>query len=416
MTTEELDLACWPIFYSMTKHGIAVDQAAMNKLRDEILIKTAELGGELFRLAPTLEPSKPRSVAAWMTSQNLFGKRTATGQLATGERDLAGFNNPVLNKVIEWRGLNKLVNTFIEPTLAISDQDPVENTTLGVVHPRWRLTKVRSGRVSMEEPNLLAFPSRDELGKKVRECFVPRPGHSFVSVDYSQLEPRIVAALSQDPTLLAIYRDGRDLYAETATSLSVTRTVAKLITLGVLYGMMAKRLQEQLVLAGCVAPDGEPLYSVEECERLIEKWFDTYPGVRKLVRDVVKEARDNGGYATTYDGRTRYLPAILLPGTGYPNGKLRQEAERQAFNHRIQGTGMEMLKRAMIRVDKQLGTLVQPVLAIHDELVYEVKGVYGGVGAGEMWAGALASHIESNLNGVALPTSSSHGPSWGSLK
>ncbi len=414
MTTLQLDLKTWSIFYSMTKHGIAVDQAAMEQLRSEILCQHAELGGELFRMAPTLEPSKPRSVAAWMTSHDLFGKRTATGQLATGERDLAGFNNPVLNKVIEWRGMAKLLNTFIEPTLEIADQDPIENTTLGVVHPRWRLTKVRSGRVSMEDPNLLAFPSRDEMGKRVRMCFVPRPGHAFVSVDYSQLEPRIVAALSQDPTLLAIYREERDLYTETAAALGVSRTAAKTITLGVLYGMMGKRLAEQLVLAGCIAPDGQPLYPVEECDELIKKWFDTYPGVYRLVKMITAEARECGGFATTEGGRTRFLPALLLPGMGYPNGKLRLEAERQAFNHRIQGTGMEMLKHAMIRVD-ELFDQVQPVLAIHDELVYEVPNK--NAGSAVMWGEVLAAHIRvADYQGVELKTSMSHGLSWGSLK
>ena len=396
-STESLDLATWPIFYGMSQRGMYVSTERLQSLRNEVIEKADAVLATVHGSSTIINPGSSREVAAWLESQGFGGKRTASGDhLATDERSLKAHKHPVIDAVLEYRGLTKLVGTFIDPTLEIAIK------TGGTVHPKWRLTKVRSGRVATEDPNLLAFPSRDEMGRKVRSCFMARPYRRLVSIDFSQLEPRIVAALSQDPKLLAIYRDGRDLYDEIAADLSIKRQAAKIVTLGVLYGMAAKRLMEQLQLAGMS-------YTQEFCEALIAKWFDTYIGVKDLVARVISEAKEKDGWVYTTGGRGRYLPGLFLDGWGWPSATLREEAERQAFNHVIQGTGMEQLREAMLRVkDYPYANLL---LAIHDELLFEVPMV-----GAEDHASALAARVTAVFQGVKLATSTSIADDWGSLK
>ena len=398
MTPEQLDLAVWPIFYAMSRRGIEVGTGALKKLLAGVQGGMSEQMDQI-KLRAEIDPASPKSISEWMKKEGLTGKHTRTGQMSTNERDLVGYNNPVLNAVVLWRGLAKLEGTFIQPIL-----DRVVETGSNIVHPKWRLTRVKSGRVSCEDPNLLAFPSRDEMGKEVRKCFVAREGYSFVSVDFSQLEPRLVAAISGDPKLIEIFATGRDLYSEIAAALGVPRQAAKIVTLGVLYGMGAKRLMEQLALAGIVKTE-------QECEAIIHAWFDAYPAVKALVRDVIRVAKGQGGWATTQERRRRFLPALFLTGDRWPNAKLREEAERQAFNHLIQGTGMEQLKRAMIRVRDVAYRDVHPTLAIHDEMIYEVPASQ----APEI-AERLGSIMSCEYGDVTLKTSFSVGQTWGSLK
>lgn len=412
MTAESLDLSVWPIFYRMSRRGLMVSFERLEALLAEVRAKKEEqlfLCGE-FAGRP-LNPNSGDDVGAWLAEQGFMGKHTkTTHRLATDERSLSQYDHPAIDCILQYRGLNKLEGTFILPVIAKAEQDRVENTLCGVVHPRWRLTKVRSGRVATEDPNLLAFPSRDEMGKKVRSCFVARPGYKLVSADYSQLEPRIVAALSGDPRLLRIYAENRDLYTEIAGDLGVTRTAAKILTLGILYGMGAGRLHEQLLMSGCRNDDGSPTYDEFACEALIEKWFNTYPGVRRLVNATIAKARASSGWAFTHGWRGRLLPGLFLEGKYWPNAKLREEAERQCFNHLIQGSGMECLKEAMVRIDQANLPDVYPMLAIHDELIYEVPE--GSVFA----AAAIAEKMTRDFCGVTLKVSVSEAGDWGSLK
>jgi DNA polymerase-1 len=277
----------------------------------------------------------------------------------------------------------------------------------------------------MEDPNLLAFPSRDELGAKVRSCFVPREGFVFVSCDYSQIEPRVAAALSGDTRLRGIYERGEDLYTSTAAALfhirpeQVTlkrhRLPAKTTTLGVLYGIGETRLYEELVKVGCgeAERDGhwEPYFNAEDCQDLISEWFALYPDVRRLAQQVCQEARSRDGIALTQMGRKRHLPALFLQGSRWPEEKLRQEAERQAFNHLIQGTAQEIIKTAMVRVGAEPNLPAFPLLQIHDELLFETP---------KFGAGIVASRIEALMSdillGVSLPAKATIAADWGQLK
>src|SRR3990167_1526410 len=214
----------------MSQRGLLV---SIPKLEELLANVRAQMAGQLAVIdaiaGRQINPSSGDEVADWMIGVGLTGKSTRRRKrLATDERSLAGHDHPVLKAVVEYRGLRKLETTFIEPVIQMASK-----TFDSVIHPRWRLTKVKSGRPAMEDPNLLAFPSREEMGRKVRDCFIARPGYRLLSSDYSQLEPRMTAALSQDSKLLHIFSSGIDLYDGVKADLGVpSRQVAKTLTLG----------------------------------------------------------------------------------------------------------------------------------------------------------------------------------------
>ena len=393
MVTDDLDLQVWPIFHDMTTRGLQLDKSKMYLLRGTILGKIIQLD-----FPDGMNAASPLSISNWMKKQGFHGKTTKSGQLATDERTLAGYDDPVLNKVVEWRGLQKIINTFIDPSLVLADKN-------SVIHPKWRLTKVRSGRIACEKPNLLAFPARDEIGLEVRKCFIAREGFKMVSCDFSQIEPRIVAWLSGDTRLLEIFTNNVDLYSSVATDLGVTRPTAKLVTLGVLYGMSPMRLQSQLKMVSIEK-------SVEFCASLINQWFASYPKVRQLMTDTIRQAKQEAGWASTNEGRKRFLPGLFLQGNRWPNRNMREEAERQAFNHLIQGSAQEQMKRAMLRVDRKVSSAL-PLLQVHDEMVYEVPEK-----SRETLSQMISQTMATSLicPPVDLKTAAVIGDSWGDLK
>lgn len=423
-TPESLDLAVWPIFARMTERGLRVDLSKLASLRAEV---EAELDAQEAALEAyagrALNPYSPDEVGAWLKAEGLAGgRKTRTGAVSTDERTLSQLTDlhPAPGAILECRGLRKLIGTFIDPTIANAERHD------STVHPRWRLTKVKSGRPSMEDPNLLAFPTRDAWGKRVRDCFVARPGHLLISVDFSQIEPRVAAALSGDPALREVFASGRDLYADMARRIfrehhpdaaykteplkTLKRQPAKIILLGcVLYGMQAPLLYDELVKWGCGTPS-EPFYSIEACEDFVRRRFEPYPLVGRLVQETARLARAADGWAETRGGRRRFLPALLCDGHRWPAEKLREEAERQAFNHLIQGTAQEIMKEAMLRADGAISG-ADPLLQIYDEMVYEIPG-----SVADERAALLADRMATSLEGVRIETSWSVGDSWGALK
>lgn len=408
----ESDLAVWPIFYRMSKRGLTVDQSRVQALLATVRSQQRDIECQLAAdVGPDFNPASADQVARWMESRRITGKRTKKkGRLATDERALSMYGSPVLNRVVEFRGLQKLDSAFLTPLLGRD-----------IVHPKWKLTRVRSGRVAMEDPNLLAFPARDEMGRAVRQCFVARPGTRLIGVDYAQIEPRIVAALSQDVGLLEVYGADRDLYTETARKLFHLedqkvdplrhRLPAKTTTLGVLYGIGPQKLYEELQRVGC--GEGDPLvpfFDLEGCERLIDAWFATYPRVADLARRTVQEARQQDGWVYTVGGRGRFLPGLFLTERRWPHTWLREESERQAFNHVVQGTAQEIMKEAMLRVD-QAGLPFEPLLQIHDELIGETP-----VAAVQETASRITSTMECDFRGVRLKAKATVADNWGDLK
>lgn len=429
---EALDYAVWPMLHAMTVRGLRVDQAALDNLQRKAAGRMDECLAELETLVGhPVNPNSGYDVADWMVEEGFTGRMTPKGdRLSTNEKALRLHVSPVIDLVLEYRGLQKIVGSFIEPTRQYSRFD-------GRIHPRWKPTRVASGRLACgrttassegytqwDSPNLMAFPARDEWGKALRACFVADPGYTMFSIDYSQIEMRNAAALSQDEELLRIYREGRDIYAETVPALFgvpipddwkdnsewkvAYRLPSKVVTLAVGYGIGGQSLFEQLLLWGCGTPDA-PRFPLEECDPLIERWFGRYTGVRRLGHKVCATARANGGWAVTELGRRRFLPALFYEGRRYPQTKMRAEAERQALNHLIQGTSQEDEKRGMLAVwPRAEAGEWEPLLQIHDEIVGQTRN--------PAIVPELAAAMVAERGGVMLKTEWSTGENWSQLK
>lgn len=447
MTPEQLDLAVWPTFARMTARGIMVDPQKLIELRTDVAVELEAQEAALQAYAGCdLNPYSPQQVGAWLVRTGLAGRRKrTTGAIETGVRALSLLTDrhPAPAAILECRGLAKLISTFIDPVLEIVEHSPDR-----AVHPMWRLAGrhskedenkphggTRSGRPSCERPNLLAFPSRvsnqpgmsyTRFGKRVKDAFIARPGFKLISCDYSQIEPRIAAALSKDPGLMDVYLQKRDIYADMARRIfrmtetdaqfkadplkTTHRQPAKIILLGcVLYGMGPDSLYEDFIKFGCGTPS-KPNFDMAACEDFVRRRFEPYPMVGALVERCVREAATRGGVAITYGGRTRALPALLLDGRTWPASSMRAEAERQCFNHLIQGTAQEKMKEGMIRVE-QSRLPVYPLLQIYDELVLEVRESEAPQVLPDLIR-AMSSHFE----GIDIVASGSVADSWGALK
>jgi DNA polymerase-1 len=406
MTAEELDLAVWSIFHRMSRKGIRVDHGKLEALRDEVDRLAVDAKERVEVMAGReLNPNSGDQVAEVLTDMGYKGKMTPKGdRMCTDEQSLKLIDDPIIEPILEYRGHIKLLSAFVQPTFEAARGD-------GRVHPHWKLTQVRSGRVACgderrpDRPNLMAFPAREEIGLKVRGCFVADPGHVMFSVDYSQIEPRLVAALSGDVSLKAVYAEGRDLYVDAQERLSIsTRDISKTLTLGIFYGLEGKGLSIRL------KGDGVDI-DENACNDLIRRWFEAYPKVAEYKHKIVQLARSNEGRCQTYGGRVRTLPALYFNKRRWPGSKLCEEAERQAFNHVIQGTAQEFMKRGMLAADSPS---FDPLLQMHDELVGQVH---------EDLVEALVPCIAEDMEhhdvlgtGMSLTTDFETGPDWASLK
>jgi DNA polymerase-1 len=304
----------------------------------------------------------------------------------------------------------------------------------GRVHPHWRLTSVKSGRPSTHDPNILAFPSRDALGLKIRGCFVAPDGYELTSVDLSQIEPRMAAILSGDEWLLDVYRSGKDIYVELAQRLfrlpadkiekKRHRTPTKTVFLGLLYGIGAAKAFEQSIVMGCYdIVDGRmvPFFTVEQMEELLKGTLDVMPGVAAMIAAVAADVRRTG-YSSTVLGRKRPLPAVWLQGPRWPQAKLREEAIRQAFNHKIQGSSAEVMKRAQMRLEssgipliQSFGIEVWPLVQQYDELVLEHTEGYGDIVQATLRDAMEADAAEFNYP-IPIVAEGATAKDWGSLK
>lgn len=289
------------------------------------------------------------------------------------------------------------------------------------LHPSIKAAFVATGRFSTENPNLMAFPARTEMGKKVRSCFIAPPGRVLHSIDLSQIELRVTAALSGDEAMLEIFRTGQDMHKATARRMFKTgeptgdqRYGAKTVNFGILYGLTAAGLYMQYVLKGIAT-------TLEECEETIAAWFRAYPRVKPWMQEVLTQARLEGA-ARTPAGRMRFMPALRLTGEGWPWEYLRSGAERATNNHPVQGGAGECMKRGMIRVWEHVypelwkrGAYCEPLLQIHDELLTEVdddEEVRMQWDLGALWA------LQNDELAAKVPVKaeSKYGANWGLLK
>jgi DNA polymerase I len=288
-------------------------------------------------------------------------KLTKTRQFITNEEILQRLvhKHPVVDKVLEYRGLKKLLSTYVEalPLLV--------NRKTGRIHTSYNQAVAATGRLSSNNPNLQNIPVRDERGRELRKAFVPEKDHIFLSADYSQIELRLMAHLSRDSGMIGDFLSGNDIHAATASKIfgvdikDVTREMrgrAKTANFGIIYGISSYGLSERLTIGR------------KEAKELIDGYFNSYPGVKTYMDESIRKARDKG-FVTTMLGRKRYLPDIHSR-----NQVVRGNAERNAINAPIQGSAADIIKIAMVRIHdriKKEKLLSKMILQVHDELIFE---------------------------------------------
>jgi DNA polymerase-1 len=286
--------------------------------------------------------------------------KTKKGEISTQESELLKIidTHPIVPKILDYRKLVKVASTYTDSLLV--SFDPKD----GRVHPVYNQTGTSTGRLSSENPNVQNIPLKGELADLVREAFIAEKGFLFLGADYSQLELRLAAHLSEDENLLAAFKNNLDIHSQTAKLVFgeenlETRRMAKAINFGIIYGMQAKGLAERLRIP------------ISQAQKIIERYFHFYPGLKKMREDLIEKAKIYG-YAETLSGRKLSLPEI------YSNSyREKSEAERIAVNMPIQGLGADIIKKAMIAIDRALYEEfikeANLILSVHDELVLEVK-------------------------------------------
>jgi DNA polymerase I-like protein with 3'-5' exonuclease and polymerase domains len=277
--------------------------------------------------------------------------------------------HPLIRHMIEFGQLTKIHGTYVVPYLGGDIEVYDESGDSSVKHVETQLIDGRifgqfkqfgaeSGRFSSSQPNLQNIPSRSEIGKRVREAFVPDEGHLMIVADYSQIEPRIIASLSEDPTMLHTYRDGGDVYEAVADRMGVQRSTGKTLVLAIAYGVGAAKISADI---GC---------STLEARELMVYFANKFPKIGQHKNRVIGRARNTHRkepWSETLLGRRRILPALR-----WTNEDLRSEAERQAYNHRIQGTAADIMKLALVNVHAGLPDSAKMLLTVHDEIVITV--------------------------------------------
>ncbi len=291
-------------------------------------------------------------------------KKTQSGHYSTAAGVLEDFKglHPVIDLILEQRQISKLVSTYVDalPVLV--------NPHDGRLHTSFNQAGAETGRLSSNNPNLQNIPVRSELGREIRRAFVAAPGHKLLAADYSQVELRILAHVSQDEAMLAAFRAGADIHKATAATIygvpleqvtSEQRSIAKMVNFATSYGVSAFGLASRTSL------------NRTEAQAFLDAYFQTYPGIRRYVDETIAKAKEQG-YVETLLGRRRYFPILKNRSGSAPD---RQQAERAAINHPIQGTAADIIKIAMVRLHAALrerGLRSRMLLQVHDELVLEV--------------------------------------------
>ena len=353
-----------PVLASMEKAGITIDRAALKVFLDEVqgeldrlTARIYEEAGEVFNIRSAQQIGDILFRKLGLSS----GKSTSGGQASTSQAVLEKLSgeHPVVDALLEYRKQEKMRSTYLEPLPRLADQD-------GRIHTTLNQTATATGRLSSSNPNLQNIPVRGDMGRRMRTCFTAGPGMKLISADYSQVELRVLAHYSQDPTLVAAFRNGEDIHTRTAALLYDVepseigpdeRRKAKTINFGLIYGRGPRKLAQDLAIP------------MAEAKMFIERYFARFAHIKEFFDSVEESARELG-YVTTLSGRRRPLPDMRSL-----SGQARALAERQAVNTLIQGSAADLIKFAMLAVfnDKELRRLkARLLLQIHDELIVEV--------------------------------------------
>ena len=362
----DIEMPLMPVLASMEMNGVCLDTVSL-KETSEVLTnrlkvienKIYELSGETFNIA------SPKQVGEILFDKLKIvekAKKTKTGQYVTNEEVLQGLKHKheIVGNILEHRGLKKLLGTYVDALPSLI------NKRTGRIHTSFNQTIASTGRLSSSDPNLQNIPVRGEEGKEIRKAFIPEPGCLFFSADYSQIELRVMAHLSNDENMIEAFREGYDIHAATAAKIYKEdmnevsrdqRTKAKRANFGIIYGITIFGLAERLDI------------SRDEAKQLIDGYFETYPKVKEYMETAKETARKNG-YVETLFKRRRYLADI-----NSRNATVRGFAERNAINAPIQGTAADIIKVAMINIYNRFnneGIRSRMILQVHDELNFSV--------------------------------------------
>lgn len=364
---KNIEIPLMPVLASMEMEGVKLDEAFLNSLSNDLVHDIEVLEKKIYTEADTdFNLASPKQLGVVLFEKlNLVDKpkKTKSGQYATGEEILSKLapKHPIVKDILEWRGLVKLKNTYV-------DSLPNEVSPLtGRIHTTYSQTVAATGRLSSNNPNLQNIPIRTERGQQIRKAFVPRDSNFvLMSADYSQIELRLIAEMSGDEEMKSSFKRGEDIHRSTAAKVfnlpleevsREQRSYAKTVNFGIIYGVSAFGLSQQTDL------------SRTEAKELIETYYETYPTLRSYISKQVDFARDHG-YVETILGRRRYLKNI-----NSRNAIVRSADERNAVNAPIQGSAADIIKIAMIRIQELLNSnqfKSKMLLQVHDELVFDL--------------------------------------------
>lgn len=365
---DEIEIPLVEVLAAMEREGIRLDVDFLNAMSKEMQVEIDAFQAKIFEIAgETFNLASPKQLGDILFDKLKIGgpkqKKTKTGQYATGEEILSYLakDNEIVRHILEWRQLVKLQNTYVD---ALPNQ---VNEKTGRVHTDYMQTVAATGRLSSNNPNLQNIPIRTERGRQIRKAFIARDeNYTLLAADYSQIELRIIAALSGEENMIKAFQNGEDIHRSTASKVfnvpleEVTkeqRSNAKTVNFGIIYGVSAFGLSNQTDL------------SRSESAELIEAYYKTYPKLRQYIQNQIDFAREEG-YVQTVLGRRRYLKDI-----NSANAMVRGGAERNAVNAPIQGSAADIIKIAMINIHKRLekeNWKSKMLLQVHDELVFDV--------------------------------------------
>ena len=363
----DIEMPLISVLAAMERFGVKLDLEDLRSITSNLREDIISLEKEIFLLAGTeFNISSPKQLGDILFIRLKLDDKarvTKTRQFITNEEILQRLvsKHPIVDKVLEYRGLKKLLSTYVEALPLLVDKKT------GRIHTSFNQAVASTGRLSSNNPNLQNIPVRDARGREIRKAFVPETGHVFLSADYSQIELRLMAHLSKDKSMTADFLSGNDIHAATAAKIfgveikDVTREMrsrAKTANFGIIYGISSYGLSERLTIGR------------KEAKELIDGYFSSYPGVKVYMDESINKARDLG-YVTTMFGRRRYLRDIHSR-----NQVVRGNAERNAINAPIQGSAADIIKIAMVRIyDKMKSEKYRSkmILQVHDELIFEVE-------------------------------------------
>ncbi|KAF6660886.1 DNA polymerase I [Pantoea sp. EKM101V] len=364
---EQIEMPLLTVISRIERNGVLIDQAILAQHSKELTARLAELESKAHELAGepfNLSSTKQLQVILFEKQGIKPTKKTPGGAPSTSEEVLAelALDYPLPKVILEHRGLSKLKSTY-------TDKLPqMINPLTGRVHTSYHQAVTATGRLSSADPNLQNIPVRNDEGRRIRQAFIADKGYRIVAADYSQIELRIMAHLSQDKGLLDAFAQGEDIHRATASEVfgvaldkvsGEQRRSAKAINFGLIYGMSAFGLSRQLNIGA------------GEAKKYMDLYFERYPGVLRYMENT-RQLAANKGYVETLEGRRLWLPDIKSS-----NAIRRKAAERAAINAPMQGTAADIIKRAMISVDEWLqqqnDSAVRMIMQVHDELVFEVK-------------------------------------------